>query len=149
MGASETHANPFFEAYLGRIKRDSIHHLLVQFQHTNSQSRNQIIYFPKLNPSCKHSKCPSTPVLIQERNIKNCSVPHTGLVLIFSHIDLEDGSERHSVWTFWADVDDMRRLCIRNQQHNRTAPLNGIIRATFRDVDRCLSSIHSTASSPL
>jgi hypothetical protein len=32
------------------------------------------------------------PVLLQEKNIQSCNVPHTGLAPIFSHIDLEDRS---------------------------------------------------------
>ena len=31
-----------------------------------------------------------TPVVSRERNIQSCNVPHTGLVLICSHIDVED-----------------------------------------------------------
>ena len=104
MGMSETHAVPFFDTYLGRIERDSaplgsistsiVPHLILTVLPTPE-------HFRKIHKAATKSFTSQRPtrlvnisiasLLSQERNIQSCNVPDTGLVPIFSHVDLEGG----------------------------------------------------------
>ena len=104
MGISETHAVPFFDTYLGRIERDS-----APLGSISTSIPPQLIVAPTPMPehfwkihkattksftSQRPTRLVNTsiaPFVPQERNIQSCNVPDTGLVPIFSYIDLEDG----------------------------------------------------------
>jgi len=104
MGISETHAVAFFDTYLGRIERYSaplgsistsiVPHLILAVLPTAEHFRK----IHKAATKSFTSQCPTrlvntsiAPLLSQERNIQSCNVPDTGLVPIFSYIDLEGG----------------------------------------------------------
>ena len=104
MAISEPHAVPFFDTYLGRIERDSaplgsistsiVPHLIWAVLPTPEHFRQIHKAATKSFTSQRPTRLVNTsiaPLVSQERNIQSCNVPDTGLVPIFSYIDLEDG----------------------------------------------------------
>ena len=104
MGISETHAVPFFDTYLGRIERDSaplgsistsiVPHLIwavlptpEHFRQIHKAATNSLTF----QRPTRLVNTSIAPLLSQERNIQNRDVSDTGLVPMFSHINLEDG----------------------------------------------------------
>ena len=160
MGISETHAVAFFDTYLGRIERYSaplgsistsiVPHLILAVLPTAEHFRK----IHKAATKSFTSQCPTrlvntsiAPLLSQERNIQSCNVPDTGLVPIFSYIDLEGG-----IWaTFCVGLFGRTSMIwdgCASELNKATAPLlNGHIRATFQAVDCCPSSIYWSTSS--
>ena len=160
MGISETHAVPFFDTYLGRIERDSaplgsistsiVPHLIWAVLPTPEHFRQihkaatKSFFFQRPTRLVNIS---IAPLLSQERYIQSCNVPDTGLVPIFSYIDLEGG-----IWaTFCVRLFGRTSMiwddCASELNKGNAPLLNGHIRATFQAVDSCLSSINSTSSS--
>ena len=159
MGISETHAVPFFDTYLGRIERDSaplgsistsiVPHLIWAVLPTPEHFRQIHKAATKSFTSQRPTRLVNisiAPLLSQERNIQSCNVPDTGLVPIFSYIDLEGG-----IWaTFCVRLFGRTSMIwdgCASELNKATAPLlNGHIRATFQAVDCCPSSIQSSSS---
>ena len=154
MGISETHAVPFFDTYLGRIERDSaplgsistsiVPHLIWAVLPTPEHFRQIHKAATKSFTFQRPTRLVSisiAPLLSQERNIQSCNVPDTGLVPIFSYIDLEGG-----IWaTFCVRLFGRTSMIwdgCASELNKATAPLlNGHIRATFQAVGSSQSFI--------
>ena len=159
LGISETHAVPFFDTYLGRIEWDSAPlgsistsispHLILAVPPTPEHLRKIHKAATKSFTSQRPTRLVNTsiaPFVSQERNIQSCNVPHTGLVPIFSHINLEDGLLDEFWFSIFGRMSMIWDGCV-SELNNRTAPLlNGHIRATFQAVGSSQSFIYSSSS---
>ena len=164
MGISETRAVPFFDTYLGRIQRDSsllgsistsiVPHLILAVIPMPELFRKIHNATTKSFTSQRPTRLVNTsiaPLVLQERNIQSCNVPHTGLVPIFSHVDLEDGL-LDDFWFLTFGWSSMFCDGCAPEFDSTTAPsLHGYIKATFQDVGSsqsfiCLSSTSHSCS---
>ena len=111
----------------------------------NSQSHNKMIHFPTPNTSRKHINRPSSVAGAKYPKLYNVS--HTGLVPIFSQIDLDGIILGQCQILIFGRLAAFCDWCASELNEPTAPPLHSHIRATFQAVDSCLSSINSTSSS--
>ena len=143
IGTLHSKVFPFFSTYLGRIERDSaplgsistsiVPHLIWAVLPTPEHFRQIHKAATKSFTSQRPTRLVNISIahlLSQETNIQSCNVPHTGLVPIFSQIDLDGIILGHCHFQIFGRFAAFCNWCA-SDRNKQTAPLlNGQIRAT-------------------